>query len=171
MLMVELGRVRTLIRLIESPSAGTLQDMDRKRSAVLELGNIGDETAVPTLLEAIDNYMLSNSVINALAKIRFTSTDETLVFEVIRTLQDKICSDNETECKNAIRALETIAKKKGENPAVVDRIIDVLENKGRNNLELRNRVIETIKRMKDIKKFPKPSENKKAEAKTKIKAR
>ncbi len=87
--MSEFGRVKRLMEIISSP-AHTMQDCDRKRLALLELGDMGDISAVPVLLDYIDNPLFSITAINALGKIDFGKTGGNLPEEVIRAIKIKM---------------------------------------------------------------------------------
>ena len=99
--MSEFGKVKHLMEIINS-SATTMQDRDRRRAAIRELGDIGDVAAVPVLLDNINNPIFSITVMDALGKMDFKQTDEKLpgVITAIRRKKEvgspyeRICATN-----------------------------------------------------------------------------
>lgn len=167
--MIELGRVRQLLRILGEP-ANSMQECDRKRVAILELGNLGDESAVHPLLDFVDQDIFAISAIHAISKLKFVNSSEKELLNVVDKLGNKAENGSAYESVNAIEALRKIAEQRIESAVIVDRIIDALQKKGDNNLQLRNGVIEAIRRKKDVKEFHKPSQDKRLQAKAKRRA-
>ena len=108
--MTEVGKVNKLMKTAGSP-ATTMQECDRKRGALLELGNIGNIAAVPVLLSNINNPIFSITVMDALEKIDFKQT-ETELPRVIEALETKIKDGSEYEQVCAKTVLEKLEKQK-----------------------------------------------------------
>jgi len=156
--MIELGRIKSLIRVLSEP-ANTMQECDRKRVAILQLGDIGDESAVHPLLNFVDEDIYSITAISAIGKLRYVNSKDKDIIFIVDKLAEKAENGSYYESINAIYALSKIAQQKIDSPTIVNRVMHIMENKGKNNTDLRDRVIETLKRMEDTKEFHMPKQD------------
>ena len=119
------------------------------------------------MLDFIDQNIFAISAIHAIGELKFVNSSEKELLNVVDNLVNKFEDGTVYESVNAIEALKKIAEQRIESAVIVDRIIGALQKKGDNNLQLRNEVIEAIRRKKDVKKFHKPSQDKRIQVKAK----
>jgi len=164
----EIGRIRNLLRDLNEP-AETMQECDRKRVVILQLGDLGDESAVHPLLDFIDQDIYSATAISAIGKLKYVHLKDRDMFGIIDKLADKVENGSSRESANAMQTLKRIAQQKIDSSEVVDKVMSVLKNNGSNNTELRSRVIEAIKSARELntKKFKPPEKGNRIKQKTK----
>jgi HEAT repeat protein len=164
--MKDYERIISLIRIIEGPSNGTRRDCDKKRVAVSQLGILGDETALPTLLDAVENYTLCEAAIYAIGRIRFERASDNNIKGIISVLERKINDGTTYQRSAAINTLLNIAQQKAEQKLILDEIEDVLKRKNNNETM---KALEVIKRFKDLnKRISRPPEPRKKPVKTRV---
>ena len=157
--MLELGRIKSLIRVLNEP-ANTMQECDRKRVAILQLGDLGDESAVHPLLGFINENIYSITAIAAIGKLRYVNSKEGDILFIVDKLAEKVENGSYYESINAIDALKKIAQQKIDSSEVVGRVLFIMKNNGNNNSDLRCSVIKKLKELKDTKEFHKPKQGK-----------
>ena len=136
-----------------------MQECDRKRVAILQLGDIGDESALHPLLGFINEDIYSITAISAIGKLRYVHSNDNDILAIIDKLADKVENGSYYESISAIDAINKIAQQKIDSSEVVERAVHIMNNNGNNNVDLRSKVIETLKKMEDAKKFHIPEQD------------
>lgn len=128
--MSELGYINSLIKMVyDDALAHSLQGYDKKRAAIMELGNIGDITVLPVLFDAVEDVLLRSAAITAIGKIKFSAENEADAMQAIDVLERVMDNCTEFQYEISRTALKNIAERMRGNNTVTNRIEDVLKKK------------------------------------------
>lgn len=147
--MKEIGRVKSLMRDLNEP-ATTMQECDRKRMIILQLGDIGDSYAAYPLLEFLSWDIYSASAITAIGRLRYADCPDEYVTGIIEKLKDKLDKGSPYNSSNIIIALGRIAEEKADSQFITDKILDIIKNNGTADEGLKNRVVNAVKNSREL---------------------